>query len=120
MSQIDEAAAHVRRRREQLGLSRRVLAEMSGVYEDSIYNVETGRTRRPHPWTLTRLNEALDEHERRLGIPPEGPASELAPSAPEPALAITVDGVRFEVPVSEWETIDRVIDRVMMNLRKRG
>lgn len=114
---ISEEGLRVRARRERLGLSRRALAEQSGVFVDSIYHMESGKTQRPHRHTVAALEQALDDVEASRGLTPPPPPPPTPP-APPPCVRITIDGVTFEVPVSEWSTVDRVIDRVMANLRK--
>lgn len=113
-----------RRRREALGLSRNALAERSGIYHDSIYNAETGKTKKPHGSTLAQLQRTLDIIERERGIVPEFAPHELpdVPDLPDvvastSTVRVTIEGVTIEIPVHETETINLVIDRVMANLR---
>ena len=106
-----------RRRRESLGLSRDALADRAGVYRDSIYNAETGKTKRPRNSTLALLHQALDAVELERFGPPEEPAAPVV-SEVASTIRVTIDSVTIEIPTHEAETIDRVIDRVMENLAR--
>ena len=50
---------HLRRLRELSALSRRDLAEMSGVDESTIYRLESARSRKAMPRTVRQLARAL-------------------------------------------------------------
>ena len=56
MSLASQLVAH----RRHHGLSQEQLAELSGLSPRTIGEIETGRTRRPHPRTLTALAEVLE------------------------------------------------------------
>jgi len=64
-------ASRLRQLRQQRLLSQRDLAELAGLTQTTIANIELGK-RRPHPRTLRKISEAL-------GIPP----SELAAAPPD-------------------------------------
>jgi transcriptional regulator with XRE-family HTH domain len=108
----------LRRRREALGLSRNALAERSGVYHDSIYNAETGKTKKPHGSTLVVLQQTLDiiERERGVVVPEELPDLPDVVASTS-TVRVTIADVSIEIPVHETETINLVIDRVMENLK---
>lgn len=50
----------IRRRREELGLSQRALAERAGLSAQVISALETGTIQLPHPLTLQALSQALE------------------------------------------------------------
>ena len=56
----------LQRRRVACFLSRRMLADLSGVHEHTIEYIERGFTRLPRPVTKARLEAALREQEARL------------------------------------------------------
>lgn len=120
--------AEVRRRRIELGLSQQELADLAGVYRDSVGNLETGKTQHPRPTTLRAIVRALEVTE---GSAPEGTLAEVKTITEEPAeepapaavIRMVVEGLygktlTIETPVAQVELLDRLIDRVMSNMRE--
>lgn len=64
--QIFISVSSIADRRIKLGLSRYALAELSGITNVTIRNIEVGATR-PRPSTLEAINQALDKLEIERG-----------------------------------------------------
>lgn len=74
MSEVEEnlVGANLRDLRYRRGLSQADLAELSGVGQDSISTIESGK-HRPRPSTVRKLASALDVEVEELVVGPKGP-----------------------------------------------
>lgn len=119
-------AMKIRHRRVELGLSQQELGDLAGVARDSVGNLETGKTVYPRPTTLRAIVRALETAE---GLSPDGALAEVKAITEEPAPAgpavirMVVEGLygktlTIETPVDQVAVLDRLIDRVMSNMRE--
>jgi transcriptional regulator with XRE-family HTH domain len=123
--QWSKLAAAIRSAREARGLSQASLAELAGVSEGSVQNLEGGKPRSRMPQTLAKIEPhlgwaegsaraVLDGGEPTLALPPRG-----APGSP----AADKDKLRGKLPlrvVDELESDDPLIDSQVIQLPGTG
>ena len=103
-----EDAARLKERRERLGLTKRRVAELSGLSTSSVAVAElTGAS-----VTMAKINEALDNYE----APAEASASDASASEPNrpvltPSHRETVKNVLYRAPVDLIQSIDAAAEQ---------
>jgi len=114
-----ELAAAIRSAREARGLSQVGLAELSGISEGSVQNLESGAPRNRMPKTLAKIEPHLGWATGSGRAILEGGAPTPAPAGDQAALIDIEDKLRRKLPlriVDELESDDPLLDSTVIQL----